>query len=72
MKRESEYAVYMTDTDGSERKACTVTAKSEGHAKAIARHLGHTRLTSAEPDVTTMTPEALELHLYAKHGKQAP
>lgn len=69
MKPESDYAVYMTDTDGSERKACTVAAKSEGHAKAIARRLGHTKLTSAEKLVTDMSPEELKLHLYAKHGK---
>ncbi len=32
-----EYIIYATDTDGSERKAATIEAKSEGHARKIAR-----------------------------------
>ena len=47
MKIEREYIVYRTDTDGSERKAGTFTAKSEGHAISIARKSGITRVTEA-------------------------
>lgn len=36
-KPSKEFAVYATDTDGSERKAVTVWAVSPGHAVKIAR-----------------------------------
>lgn len=39
-KTEHDYAVYGIDTDGSERKWCTVSAKSEGHAIKLARAMG--------------------------------
>jgi hypothetical protein len=48
-KPERDYAVYCTDTDGSERKGCTVTAKSPGHAIKLARQQGVTKITEAVP-----------------------
>ncbi|RYY11924.1 MAG: hypothetical protein EON55_13325 [Alphaproteobacteria bacterium] len=49
MKPEHDYKVYFFDQFGAERLACTVSAKSPGHAMAIARRLGHTRLHEAVP-----------------------
>lgn len=47
-KPAKEFAVYATDTDGSERKACTVSAKSAGHAVKIAREsYGVRKITEA-------------------------
>lgn len=45
MKTETDYIVYFTDTDGSERKGGTFPAKSEGHARAIAQRHGIRRIT---------------------------
>lgn len=47
MKSEHTYVVYFTDADGSERKGATVLAKSPGHAVAIARKQGVTKITDA-------------------------
>lgn len=47
-KSKIEFAVYATDTDGSERKACTIEAKSAGHAIKIAREIhGIRKITEA-------------------------
>lgn len=48
MKPLKEYAIYCEDLDGSERKFGHVFAKSEGHAKKIAKEQGCKKLTSAE------------------------
>lgn len=48
MKPEKEYIIYCEDADGSERKFAHVFAKSEGHAKAIAKTQGCRKLLSAE------------------------
>jgi len=47
MNCEKDYAVYGSDSDGSERKLTTVTAKSSGHAISIARKQGFTKITDA-------------------------
>lgn len=47
-KPEYDYAVYGTDTDGSQRKIATVRAKSEGHAIAIIRQQGPVKQPVAE------------------------
>lgn len=41
------YQIYVIDTDGSERKAREVEAKSSGHAIANARRAGETKITEA-------------------------
>ena len=48
MKPTSEYKVYVTDTDGSERKFNHIKAKSEGHARTIAKAMGARKITSIE------------------------
>lgn len=48
MKLNYEYKVYICDTDGSERKFGHVFAKSEAHAKVIAKSMGAKNITSAE------------------------
>lgn len=47
MKTDKEFVVYRTDSDGSERKATTMSAKSPGHAISIARRQGITKITEA-------------------------
>lgn len=47
MKIEKQFKVYCIDTDGSERLADTVLAKSKGHAISIARRSGITKITEA-------------------------
>lgn len=44
----TEFKVYITDTDGSERLGTTVFAKSKGHALSIARKRGLRKITSVE------------------------
>lgn len=48
MKPLKEFAVYCEDTDGSERKWGHIFAKSEGHAKTIAREQGCKKVLTAE------------------------
>lgn len=47
MKASAIYRVYITDTDGSERLGCTVSAKSVGHAKVLAKAQGLKNITDA-------------------------
>lgn len=55
MKPLKEYVIYCQDLDGSERKFGHVFAKSEGHAKKVAKELGCKKLTSAEERSTQKT-----------------
>lgn len=47
MKPEQTWIVYCIDSDGSERKAGTVVAKSKGHAMSIVRKQGVSKVTDA-------------------------
>jgi len=47
-KKQQEYKVYIQDTDGSERLGSTITAKSLGHARELAKQQGLKNITSIE------------------------
>ena len=47
MKTEQLWIVYCIDSDGSERKAGTVIAKSKGHAMSIVRKQGTSKVSDA-------------------------
>ena len=52
MKQEHTYKVYIVDTDGSERLGATVTAKSEGHARELAKKQGCRKICAVERKVS--------------------
>jgi hypothetical protein len=58
MKPDKDFAVYFTDTDGSERKGCTVAAKSPGHAIKIAREAHGLRRVTEAVEVSTIKSAA--------------
>ncbi len=47
MKKEQTWVVYCYDEYGAERKAGTVEAKSKGHAMAIVRKQGVSKVCDA-------------------------
>lgn len=71
-KLESDYIVYATDTDGSERKAGTFTAKSEGHARAMAQQQGVRKITDIVAATGVKTVKELMDELRRERRDQPP